>query len=124
MVVTLAVASCGKSDGLLPPNEGGAVPPAATCTGTPVMATEANSVDSIGENVDTTCAAAVGVLPWKTGAAGDACAAPTDCAPVCVPCPSVAQHTLASWCDHGVCATTGAVACMVAGTPLKSCGAR
>jgi hypothetical protein len=86
-----------------------------------MTATEANSVDSVGENVDTTCASVVGYLPWRSGAAGDACMSPTDCAPVCVPCPNGTKHTLASWCNHGVCAAPGDVACMVAGSPLKSC---
>jgi hypothetical protein len=120
----LLFASCGKSNGLQPSDDGGGktVPPAATCAGSPVTAMEANSVDSISENVDTTCVSVVGYLPWKSGAAGDACTSPTDCAPVCVPCPSGAKHTLASWCDHGHCAAAGDVACMVLGSPLKSCG--
>ena len=86
-----------------------------------MAATEASSVDSISENVDTTCASVVGYLAWKSGAAGDACTTPLDCSPVCVPCPNGTHHTLASWCDHGVCAAPDDVACMVAGTPLKSC---
>jgi hypothetical protein len=119
--IGLLAASCGKSDGLLPPNDAG-VPPAATCTGAPEMPTEANSVDSISENVDATCAAVAGYLPWKSGATGSACTDPVDCSPVCVPCPNGTHHTLASWCNHGACAAPGDVACMVAGTPsLKSC---
>jgi len=117
------VTSCGKDNGLVPGDGGdAALPPAATCTGAPVAATESQSIDSISENVDSTCASVVGYLPWKTFVAGDACTTPTDCSPVCVPCPNGTYHTLASWCDHGKCAAAGDVACVIAGTPgLKSC---
>jgi hypothetical protein len=101
---------------------GGSLPPAATCAGAPVMATEAKSVDSISENVDQTCASVAGDVPWKMGATGSACTTPNDCSPVCVPCPNGTHHSLATWCDHGTCAAPGDVACMVLGTPgLASC---
>lgn len=117
----LAGAACGKSNGLLPPDDGG-VPPAATCSGSPETATGAKSVDSISEDVDTTCASVAGYLSWKMGATGSVCTDPVDCSPVCVPCPDGSHHTLASWCNGGTCAAPGDVACMVLGTPLKSCG--
>jgi hypothetical protein len=86
------------------------------------MVTEAKSLDSISENVDTTCASVVGYLAWKMGATGSACTSPTDCTPVCVPCPNGTHQSLATWCDHGLCAAPGDVACAIAGTPgLKSC---
>jgi len=115
-------AACGKSNGLLPPNDA-AVPPSATCSGAPQASTEARSVDSISENVDSTCASVAGYLPWKNGATGSACTDPGDCTPVCVPCPNGTHHALSSWCNHGVCAGPEDVACVVAGTPglNKSC---
>jgi hypothetical protein len=127
--VALAAASCGKTNGLSPANDGGdagnALPPAATCMGMPILDMEAKSVDSISENVDSTCASVMAYLPWKMGAAGSACATPTDCAPVCVPCPNGTHHTLASWCSHGQCAAPGDVACMIQGTPgFASCSSR
>jgi hypothetical protein len=119
----LSVASCGKSNGLLPPDDGGSVlPPAATCTGAPLVDAEAMSADSISENVDATCASVAGYLPWKMLATGAACVSPNDCSPVCVPCPNGTHHTLASWCNHGQCAAPGDVACMIEGTTgFKSC---
>jgi hypothetical protein len=122
----LLVASCGKSNGLLPPPDasGGTpfMPVAATCTGAAITVTESNSLDSIGENVDATCDSVSGFLAWKMGATGSACTNPIDCTPACVPCPSGARHTLAGWCNHGVCAGPADVACAIAGTPgLKSC---
>jgi hypothetical protein len=123
-LVLLVAASCGKSNGLLPPPDAGgpvALPPAATCTGTPVAATAANPIDSVGEDLDATCAAAVGFLDWKMGATGSPCTAPSDCSPVCVLCPTGPNHTLAAWCDGGHCAAPSDIACAVAGTPLKSC---
>jgi hypothetical protein len=120
LVLVLLGVGCGKSNGLLPPNDA-AVPPAATCTGAPEMATEDKSVDSISENVDSTCARVAGYLPWKMGAAGSPCTDPVDCSPVCVPCPNGTHYTLASWCNHGTCAAAGDVACMVQGTTLASC---
>jgi hypothetical protein len=94
------------------------VPPSATCTAGPVMSTEARSIDSIGENVDTTCVSVVGFLPWKMAATGATCTTPTDCSPVCVACPNGTHHALASWCNHGKCASPEAVSCVVLGTPL------
>jgi hypothetical protein len=122
-VAALGVVSCGKTNGLLPPPDGAAgVPPAATCTGTPVAATEAQSVDSVSEDVDATCESVAGFIDWKMGATGSACTGPSDCAPVCVPCPNGTHHSLASWCNHGDCAAPADVACMIAGTPsLASC---
>ena len=101
---------------------GFAAPPAAVCTSTPVAATEANSVDSLGEDVDATCASVAGILNWKLEPAGSNCTSPLDCSPVCSPCPNGKQHALTAWCDHGQCATADRVSCMVLGTPLKSCG--
>jgi uncharacterized protein DUF1566 len=101
---------------------GTTAPPAATCTSTPVAATEANSVDSLGEDVDATCASVAGILDWRMKAAGSSCTSPLDCSPVCSPCPNGSQHALTAWCDHGQCATADRVSCMVLGTPLKSCG--
>jgi hypothetical protein len=103
------------------PEADGGLPPAAMCTSTPVTATEANSVASLGENIDTTCASVVGIFAWKMHATGSACTSPLDCSPVCCPCPNGTQHTLAAWCDHGQCATGDRVSCMVLGSPLKSC---
>ncbi|HVX94129.1 MAG TPA: hypothetical protein VHK47_04375 [Polyangia bacterium] len=105
---------CGKSNGLLPAVE---LPPAATCTGQVLTATENSSVDSISENVDSTCVSVVDFLDWKYAATGAACKTPLDCTPVCVPCPNGTHHTLASWCNEGICAAPNVVACMVAGTP-------
>lgn len=114
----LVATSCGKSNGLLPPADGSAsgLPPAASCTATPVAVTEAKSLDSISENVDATCAAVVGFVDWKMNATGAACATPTDCSPVCVPCPNGTHHSFATWCNHGLCAAPADVACAVAGT--------
>jgi hypothetical protein len=120
-----SMAGCGKTNGLLPPaGDGGdaALPPAATCTGPALQATETNSVISVSEVVDITCASVVGYAEWRSGAGGAACASPLDCAPTCVPCPTGSRHTLASWCNHGVCASSDDVACAILGTPLKSCG--
>jgi len=98
------------------------VPPSATCTGTPVSATGMDTVDSISENVDTTCASVVGYLSWKNGATGSSCTDPVDCTPVCVPCPNGTHHTFATWCNQGQCAAPADVACMIAGTPgLTAC---
>jgi hypothetical protein len=88
--------------------------PAASCTsGDAVSATEPDSVDSISENVDTTCAAVATYLPWKMGAVGSACTDPIDCSPVCCPCPNGTHYTAATWCNDGLCAEPTAVACMV-----------
>jgi hypothetical protein len=98
-----------------------ALPLAATCTGPAEMATEANSVASISENVDATCASVQGFETWKMGATGSACTDPLDCTPVCCPCPNGTHHTLAAWCNQGQCAAAADVACMIAGTTLNSC---
>src|SRR5262245_28323893 len=95
MVVGTLIAACGSD------KKGVTPPPAAMCTGAPQTATEANSVASISENVDTTCVSVVGFETWKMGATGSACTDPLDCTPVCVPCPNGTHHTLASWCDYG-----------------------
>jgi hypothetical protein len=105
---------CGKSNGLLPAVE---PPLAATCTGQVLTAMENNSVDSISENVDSTCVSVVNYLDWKYAATGAPCKTPLDCTPVCVPCPNGTHHTLATWCNNKTCAAPGDVACMVAGTP-------
>jgi hypothetical protein len=128
-LVIVAVVACGKTNGLLPPPDdggggagGATLPAAATCTGPPVADTEAKAVDSISEDVDGTCASVAGFLPWKAGLPGSACSTPTDCAPVCVPCPNGTHHSLASWCSHGQCAGPDAVACVILGTPgLQGC---
>jgi hypothetical protein len=99
----------------------GPLPPAATCNAAPVAATAQNSVTSISENVDSTCESVVGTAPWKTGAPGAPCTDPLDCAPVCVICKSGTHHTLATWCNDGVCETPEHVACMVLGTTLNGC---
>ena len=59
---------------------------------------------------------------WKSGAAGEPCAGPLDCAPVCCACASPERSALTSWCFDGVCATTDQVCCALAGTPTLSCG--
>jgi hypothetical protein len=115
----LAVLGCGKSNGLLPAGE---TPLAATCTGQVLTATQPGSVDSVSENVDSTCSSVVGAVAWRNAATGSICKTPADCTPVCVPCPNGTHHTLASWCNKGFCAAPDVVACMVAGTPgLASC---
>jgi hypothetical protein len=124
----LAGASCGKSDGLLPPPDsdaatdstGAGLPPAALCTGAPVSTTEKASINSLGENVDLTCASVVGILNWRMGATGSSCTSPLDCTPVCCPCPNGTHHSLTAWCDHGLCAAPEAVACALLGTPVGS----
>jgi hypothetical protein len=123
-----AVTACGS--GGLGAGEAGAptsidagVPPSSVCRSGPVTATETHSVDSIGENVDTTCASVAGKLAWKGGPPGSSCTDPIDCAPVCCACPTSAYHTFATWCDHGRCAAPESVCCMVLGTALgASCG--
>src|SRR4029079_17015754 len=112
---TLMVA-CGSTGGKPP------LPSAAMCTGPDQTATEANSVASVSENVDTTCASVVGFEHWKMGATGSACTDPLDCSPACCPCPNGTHHTLAAWCNQGQCAAPADVACMIEGTPLASCG--
>jgi hypothetical protein len=116
LVAGTLVLSCGSSGGKAP------LPPAALCTGAAETATEANSVASISENVDTTCASVVGSEHWKMGATGSPCTGPLDCTPVCCPCPNGTHHTLATWCNQGQCAAAADVACMIEGTPLASCG--
>jgi hypothetical protein len=92
------------------------------CAGAAETATESDSVASISENVDTTCASVVSYTTWKNGAVGSSCVQPLDCTPVCCPCPNGTHHTLAGWCNHGQCAAPGEVACMVQGTPgLVAC---
>src|SRR5215470_17856498 len=112
LLASLSFVACGSS------GSKATLPPTATCVDSPVSATEPNSVTSISENVDTTCASVVGFEPWKMGATGSACTDPLDCTPVCVPCPNGTHHTLATWCDQGHCASPADVACMIAGTPL------
>lgn len=98
------------------------VPPAASCTATPITVTEPRSIDSISENVDTTCASVAGYLSWKNGATGSACTDPIDCSPVCCPCPNGTHHTLATWCNHGVCASPQEACCAISGTAgLQGC---
>jgi hypothetical protein len=93
------------------------LPATPTCTGSAETATEVDSVDSLSENVDLTCASVVNDMAWKNGATGSSCTQPADCTPVCCPCPNGTHHTLASWCNQGQCAAPGDVACMVNGTP-------
>jgi hypothetical protein len=115
--LTLLAAACGSSSG-------GSVtlPPSATCTSDAGVAAQANSVDAVGENLDTTCGAVIGDLPWKMGATGSPCAQPIDCSPACCPCSNGTYRVLATVCDHGTCAAPAAVCCIVLGTPLKACG--
>ncbi len=101
----LAAAACGGGT----PSTGVALPAAETATGT-------DTVASLSENVDTTCAALAGYTTWKNGATGAACTSPLDCTPVCCPCPNGTHHTLAAWCNQGRCAAPGDVACMIDGT--------
>jgi len=103
------VVGCGSGSGTR-------LPAPAVCTGSPQTATEANSVASISENVDTTCASIAGDINWKNGATGSSCAQPLDCTPVCCPCPNGTHHTAAAWCNQGLCAAPEDVACMVNGT--------
>ena len=119
--VTIGLGGLSFGAGCSGTSSGGPLPPAATCDATPVSATAPNSVTSISENVDSTCASVVGKAPWKAGAPGAPCADGLDCAPVCVPCKNGTHHTLATWCNNGVCETPGHVACMVLGTTLQSC---
>ena len=120
-LVVGGVASLSFGGGCSSSSSGGPLPPAATCDATPVAATAPNSVTSISENVDSTCESVVGKAPWKAGAPGAQCTNGLDCAPVCVPCKSGTHHTLATWCNNGLCETPGRVACMVLGTALQSC---
>jgi hypothetical protein len=99
-----------------------AAPPAATCTGGPTTVTESRSIDSISENVDGTCASVVGFVMWKMGATGSSCSDPSDCTPVCCPCPNGTHHSLATWCNHGTCAAGTDACCAILGTSgLASC---
>jgi hypothetical protein len=103
-------------------NANTALPVPAMCTGSAETATEVNSVASISENVDTTCASVVSDMAWNNGAIGSACTQPLDCTPVCCPCPNGTHHTLAAWCNQGHCAAPGDVACMIEGTAdLAAC---
>jgi hypothetical protein len=115
MVTGTFLVACGSNGNKAP------LPSAAMCTGPAQTAPEANSVASISENVDTTCASVVGFEHWKMGAIGSACTSPLDCTPVCCPCPDGTHHTLAGWCNQGQCAAGADVACMIDGTPLSSC---
>ena len=113
----LSIVACSADKGGNSP-----LPAAAMCTGAAQTATETNSVASISENVDTTCASVVGSETWKMGATGSTCTNPLDCTPVCCPCPNGTHHTLASWCNQGQCAPPADVSCMVQGTPgLPGC---
>jgi hypothetical protein len=109
------LAACGS-------NTDTALPSTVTCAGSAQTATEADSVASISEDVDNTCASVVSYTTWKNGASGSVCTQPLDCTPVCCPCPNGTHHTLAAWCNEGHCAAPGDVACMIEGTPgLVAC---
>jgi hypothetical protein len=116
VALSIALVACGSTTP--GSSDGGSLPAAATCSGAGIQVTEARSVTSLGENVDTTCASVVGFMTWKMGAAGSACVTPSDCTPVCCPCPNGTHHSLTAWCDHGLCATPDEVACVVKGTAL------
>jgi hypothetical protein len=120
--VLLSIAAIGCGGGDVAGTSLGPLPAAAMCATAPVAETEANSVASVGETNDTTCASVVHVFTWRMDAAKVACASPLDCTPVCVACPDGKHHALAAWCDQGVCASSADVACMVAGSSLESCG--
>jgi hypothetical protein len=117
IAILLALVGCGAKVG-----ENVDLPPSSVCMSTPVAATEVNSVSAVGENADSTCAAAVGAVAWKMGAAGTACTNPLDCAPTCCACAKASIHALSTWCDQGICATAEQTCCMVLGTTLKACG--
>ena len=110
--LTLVLSGCSSS--------GDAAPPAATCSGAPLMATEPDSVDSLYGNEGSTCGWGTGDVTFGMAAAGASCSSPTDCSPTCCPCPNDAYHSIATWCDNGTCASAEETCCMILGSNV--CG--
>lgn len=99
------------------------LPLSASCNGMPIADMQARSADSIGENVDSTCASVAHDLQWKMQPTGSTCTDPIDCTPVCCICANGTHHALTTWCNEGKCAAPETVCCMVLGTTLgTACG--
>jgi len=98
-------------------SEGSAV---SSCTSSPVMVTEADSIASVSVNDE--CPGATAAVTWRGGAPGSACIDPTQCQPTCCACSTAGRSALTSWCNEGICASPAEVCCALAGTQTNSCG--
>jgi hypothetical protein len=83
---------------------------------------EPDSVDSLYGDEGTSCGWGTNGVTFGMHATGAACATPNDCSPVCCPCPNAAYHSIATWCNEGVCMSGDEACCMILGSGVCGSG--